>query len=51
MKFPTDFSFAKKSMPGPTFVSEPPFASAAPNTPATADPEVSGEPFRATLPL
>ena len=36
-------------MPGPTFESEPPFASAAENTPAIAEPDVSGEPFIATL--
>ena len=51
MKFPELFSCAKKSMPGPTLVSEPPFASAAEKTPATADPDVSGEPLSATLPL
>ena len=35
-------------MPGATLLSEPPFASAAANTPAIAEPDVSGLPFRAT---
>ena len=34
MKFPASFSRLKKSIPGPMFVSEPPFASAAEKTPA-----------------
>src|SRR2546429_9009015 len=42
------FSGGKKPIPGETFVSEPPFASAAAKTPATAEPDVSGLPFRAT---
>ena len=48
MKLPACFAFANQSMPGPTFESEPPFASAAANTPAIAEPDVSGLPFSAT---
>ena len=49
MKLPTDFSLANQSIPGPMSLSEPPFASDAAKTPAIAEPEVSGLPFRATL--
>ena len=49
MKLPAFLSCLKKSMPGPTSFSEPPFASAAANTPDTAEFEVSGLPFSATL--
>ena len=45
----SELSCLKKSMPGPTSLSEPPFASAAANTPDTAEFEVSGLPFSATL--
>ena len=48
IQLPALFSLAKKSIPGPTLVSEPPLASAAANTPATAEPDVRGEPFNAT---
>ncbi len=51
MKFPELFNCAKRSMPGPTLFSEPPFASAAEKTPAMAEPDVSGEPLSATFPL
>ena len=36
-------------MPGPTLLSEPPFASAAAKTPAIAEPDWSGLPLSATL--
>ena len=49
MKLPSFFNLLKNSIPGPTSRIEPPFAIAAAKTPATADPDVSGLPFRATL--
>ncbi len=49
MKLPTCLHFWNQSTPGLTLLSEPPFASAAANTPATAEFEVSGLPFSATL--
>ena len=38
-------------MPASTSCAEPPFASAAAKTPAMAEPDWSGLPLRATLPL
>ena len=49
MKLPAFFSSWKKSIPGWTLLSEPPLASAAANTPETAEFEVSGLPLSATL--
>src|SRR6476646_6818998 len=48
MKLPTDLHFANQSTPGATLLSEPPFASAAANTPAIAEPDVRGLPLSAT---
>ena len=51
MKLPDFFNCEKKSMPGPTSFTEPPLPSDAAKTPATAEFDVSGLPFSATLPL
>ena len=48
-KLPTLFSCWKKSIPGPMSERLPPLASEAEKTPATADPDESGLPLRATL--
>jgi len=51
MKLPDFFSAAKKSMPGPTSLTEPPLPIDAAMTPETAEFDVNGLPFIATLPL